>query len=768
MKRKLIYIFLALVIVISLSACFGGSSVDKGANITETVETDKSYTVGDVVKNGWEIEIPKNTFDGKSDLIMNILSGSESEKYLKGDTSFILPLMELNINGRKNVRLNEPVKVRLLIPKDKLKGLAQEDLFYGYFCDDQWEYFIPDLFDMETGTASFDIYHFSSWSFVKPSEAEQIKTYAKTMAVKKYQCNNAKAELFKTTQTHLNDMFTSMGVNNQIRNQLTADVISYLEDKFIDSSGVAPIDALAQMANSASQGKDGKQAFQNKLLEFTAKGLAASLNKNPDKSSLTPSNVGKLYNVVGNLSSAAGAASGGDSKAALAAIADMLKNYHPVVALTDSALKYLGKKAEDAIDYWTEGEIEKAYQAYIGNATGKYGHLDGEFDTIWTNLGGGQREYEKKILKKYCEKIGAGQTPNDLGERTRDLVLSNAKKALKTYFDNRKKFEPEMAKLQKEEEAFIAALKGEGLLSAFSSQSYFGIDKRGKNYDVQIRLGRLYSLKEKMLGLILPEVPKLSDKAIVSCISQWIYWNEKGDLNGFYEYMYEMGYMKKPENGSKPPSVPVPSIAEPAKPTEATQPEKEQTSNTAKEKVFAWVLMETKSNNWQELLDAQNKSQAGIWSYEASGSEGSATFKRTYLYEHGDGWLKKGMNESGKVTWSAPALKTIKPGEEFSLTLTVDHISSTYKYPSGNWMGLAQVFKLDKDGNQAGGASYLKNKNGESSFTSGGGNNFQSFSETVYGTIGSGSNEGDRMTIRVSASGGVSVQTWYIYEWKGQ
>lgn len=767
MKRKIISALLSPIIVLSLTGCFGGSSVSKGTKITQVVETNKSYTVGSVLENGWELEISKNTFDQKADLSMNILSDSERKKYQKDDISFILPPIELNIEGKKNVRLNEPVKVRLLIPKDKLNGLAQEELFYGYSYDGEWEYFIPDKFDLETGTVLFDVYHFSPWCFGEPSEEEQIKTYAKVMAVKRYKSDKAKVELMKSTQSHLNDIFQSIGVSNQIRNQFTADVISYLEDKYIDSNGVAPIDALAQMANLASQGANGKQAFQNKLLEFTAKGLAASLNKNPDKSSITPTNVGKLYNVVGNISSAAGAASGGDNKAALAAIADMLKGYHPAVALTDSTLKYLGKKAEDTIDYWTEGEVEKAFQAYSGNGKGKYGYLDGDFDLIWINLGGGQREYERKILKKYCEKIGAGQSPDDLGERTRELVISNAKKALKTYFDNRKEFEPEMEKFQKNEEDFISELKNAGVLSAYSNQAYFGIDKRGKNFDIQTRLGRLYSLREKMLGMVLPEVGKLSDKELVSCISQWIYWNEKDDVNGFYEYMYKMGYMKKPKS-EKTSESSLSNGAEPENPSQTTESPIVQPSNAAKEKEFVWVLVETKTNNWQELLDAQNKSQEGIWLYETSASEGSATFKRTYLYEHGDSWLKKGMNESGKVTWSSPSLKTIKPDEEFSLSLSVEHISSTYKYPSGNWMGLAQVFKLDKDGNQAGGAPSLKNKDGESSFTSGGGNNFKSFSETLYGTIGSGSNEGDRMTIRISASGGVSVQTWYIYEWKEQ
>lgn len=207
---------------------------------------------------------------------------------------------------------------------------------------------------------------------------------------------------------------------------------------------------------------------------------------------------------------------------------------------------------------------------------------------------------------------------------------------------------------------------------------------------------------------------------------------------------------------------------------EATENNNEATTpTTSEEKTYAWVLTGTKTNDWQGRLATQNKASEGTWVGSVSASGNSADFTWTYVGkdggQYGDSWLMNGMSEKGSATWSNPSLTTIEPYVEFSVDLTCKHVESTFKYPSAGWMILAQVFYLDEEGNQSGGASYLYNAAGESSFVSGPGNNYQSFSETVTGTIGGGSEEGDKMTVRVSAGGaGTSVETWYIYEWRSQ
>jgi len=522
-----------------------------------------------------------------------------------------------------------------------------------------------------------------------------------------------------------------MGVKSKAaRNQLMADIVSY-----VDPSGVGYFDFIAQSTNSLSQGKDGNLAFENKMKEFVGKALLDVVRRDP-------STLSSKVNVIGNLASAAGALAGGDNKAALEHIANMLNGAVPLSQLAASTSAYIKAKADESIAYWTRNEIEKAYQVYKTGSGGKWGYsndvLKGDFDTIFVLLGGGPRQMDINIIREYCR--AKGKKESDLSQADRTRIVADARAALKRSFDKRLAAEPEIEKRKLREESFIAELKKQGLLSAYTNQNYFGIDKRGTNFDINVRLSRLYTIKESILGMMdAGEAKRIQDEFLVKAIARWIECSEKKDMDSFYKYMRDMGYIKE------------------ALPTSTD---------------YAWVLVETKTNDWQANLDAKNKSS--VWGlYGVSASAGSATFTYTYTGPdggtYGDSWHRKGMNESGQITWTEPSLETIKPNEKFSMHLTCTHLQSTLKYPQSNWMVLAQVFKLNAEGNQAGSASYLVDADGKSSFTSGPGNNHQSFSSTVYGSIGGGTQEGDRLAIRVSASnGGVAVQTWYIFEWKAQ
>lgn len=752
--------FLPLIIIGAMLLQLTGCSAPTGTKtekITKQIKPDQRYTIGNVLENGWEIEVPKAAFADSVELSMNILSDSSSKEYQRNEFGFVLPPVELKISGKENVRLLEPIRVRLQIPKDKLKGLTQEELFYGYFYNGKWEYYVPEQFDMEAGTVSFDIYHFSFLGFGRPSEKEQIKTFAETMAVNKYNRSKIAAELKKMTEKQLNDLFNSAGATEAARNQMTADVLSYLEDEFIETGGVAPIEALAQMANAASQGEAGRQAFQNKLLEYTAKGLMATLEKDPDKSMLTPANVGKLYNVVGNLSTAAGALSEGDKKAALQAVAEMLKGYHPAVALTDATLKFIGQQAQNAIDYFAETEIEKAYQIYAGKAEGKYGIPDGDFNLIWTFLGGGQREYEKKILGTYAKKYGYDSI-DQLPEKMREKILDDARTALKNYFDARKVYEPEMKRLVLQEEAFITELKSAGLLSSYANRDYFGIDKRGSNFDIETRLGRLYSLREKMRGMISTDkLATISDKAIVSCISQWIYWNEKRDLSGFYMYMREMGYMAdtKVQTPDSPKTTTTPKASEVSQPSEPASPP------TTKDPKYAWVLVQT--INEDAKADIEHTNKGGVYQASSSAAPGSYTYSHKYIGEtdtYPDPDQKNGEGYAMKLDISVPP-SVIQGGETVSLEFNLAFTEQNVSYFDGNGSCRAD-FNSTRFVNKAG-KSFFEIYCSVKYSTK----NVLSVSDTITAKAPTGNKEGDRVELRTGGPSG-KIGTRYVYEWKSQ
>ena len=72
------------------------------------------------------------------------------------------------------------------------------------------------------------------------------------------------------------------------------------------------------------------------------------------------------------------------------------------------------------------------------------------------------------------------------------------------------------------------------MLSASSNKKYFGIDKKGSNFDIKSRLDRIYNIKNTVLNMMdKDEASKISDEFLAKAISQWIYWSEKKDMAGF-------------------------------------------------------------------------------------------------------------------------------------------------------------------------------------------------------------------------------------------
>jgi len=289
----------------------GGSyPFEKGATVEQNIPADKSITVGSSDKTGWQLEIPDNTFAEDSKLIMKVLSETEAQSYTNNDFVIFGTPVEIKQDDKDNVRLGSPVTLSLQIPKKYLENLTAEELFFATYYDRQWEYFTPDNVDLDKGMATVEIHHFSLFCFGRPSEEDQIKTYAKNYASLQWESEKQTTKLTDSLSRQYDDLFASIGVNDSsLRTQLTLDVINYLESEKLETGDMAPISTLANMANSISQGQAGMDDFRGQLIEFTGKALYRTLEKDPGKFS-------SLANVTGGLSTAAGAISEGDTEGA--------------------------------------------------------------------------------------------------------------------------------------------------------------------------------------------------------------------------------------------------------------------------------------------------------------------------------------------------------------------------------------------------------------------------------------------------------------------
>ena len=759
-KKLLIsVIFLILVVIIwigLLLGCSKKSSYKDGLTVDTSVKAGKDTKVGSSKKTGWEFYIPDGVMEDGTKVIMKVLSEDEAKSSQVSDFTMLATPIEVSGDGAHGIWFAEPVPVTIKIPDEYLETLNVEELFFATYEDGNWRYFMPSQINMEDGTALLYASHFSILGFGKPSEEEQIKTFAQTFAASEYDRQQKKSRMNEAVGIQLDELFKSMGVDSTpARDQLIKDAISYLEsaayDELLDDDNpikdFAPVDTLVRMAGAAWEGEDGKQEFNDKALELYTKaiafGLEKSVNANKAFFGVKDAQTGyidktsKGITVLGGLGTAAGAFAGGDNKAGLEAIGNMLTGLAgPKAQLLVSTLNYAKAGLEEAADraraYWTQAEIEEAYRIYINQESG----LEGDFDGIFSLKGNAEALMNTRIIKAHCAKYGINE--DDLGSASRDALIKGAWKGLRTYFEERKVAEPEIEKLRRNEEAFIAELKKQGLLSYYDHREYFGIDKNGSNYDVTTRLKRLYAIRDSVLGCIDPDKrADMNNERLVRAISVWIAQTEKKDKAGFFKYLRETGLYE--EAFKTDPS-------------------------------FAWVLEKEVTYDRKKEIEEANKNQEGVYSYSASSSPGSYTYTWTYLGDTDNYYnppVLNGENSTSNCTWTVPP-STIQGGEIITLSLELSFGSQKLSYFSDNASASADFDKWDVEpGYVTGGAVRFQNSDGKTSFFI---DTYEtvkvySVSETLTAEAPTGSAAGDKIALRTTFNGN-KQGTCYIYEWK--
>lgn len=731
---RLIFIFSILVaLTFLLVGCSGGYPYEKGRTVMKNISIDKSTSVGDLKKTGWQLAIQEDTFSEDKKLTMKVLSELETKDYQNADFAFYGTPVEITLNDQEHTRLDVPVSITLQIPKEHLRDLVAEELFFASYYNGEWEYLLPDSINLDNGTATIKVHHFSFWAFGRPSEEKQIETYAKNLAALQWDNQNRSLKIKDALTRQYDDLFKSMGVNSDsLCGQLTADMLSALEDATIDSSGIAPIDALAQLANAASKGQSGMDEYRNKYLELTGKMICHVMEKSPEKFS-------SYANVLGGLGTVAGAMSEGDTEGALRGVADMLRGSDPIVAVADTALTFIKDSMENAVDIWGQGELEKGYQVYIGGAAGRWGSdsgLDGDIDAVFITMGGGEREFTRKIVKRYCDKYGIKE--DNLTQEERDNIVDNAKIALQRKFDERKISEPAIEEIKQKEQAFIAELKADGLLDAYSYEKYFGMDK-GVEYSIGDRLAKLYKIRNLVLSYVdKDKVQNLTDKQIAILIRQWILYSEKKDRAGFFKYMRDSEFIVEP---------------------------------LIKDPVYAWVFEKAINFDKQKELKEANEQGARdqTYQYAWSSREGVYEYTQTYIGDD-DSWYDppklNGETYTARCTWTIPPT-TIKAGETITLDFNLSFTSHDLSFFTGNAYANADIDNPDIGiGTVTGGNINLVNKDGKSSFMISTYKTVQvySLSDTVTAVAPAGREEGDKIAIRTSFNG-YGQGTAYVYVW---
>lgn len=175
--------------------CSGKDPFEKGSTLEATIKAGKDTKIGNSAKTGWELLIPDGVMEDGTAVTMEVISAENTKSYNSAEFTLYGTPIEVSGDGAHGIWFASPIPVTIKIPKEQLKALAAEEVFFATYENGSWRYFMPDTVNMKDGTATFKASHFSILGFGKPSEEEQIKTFAEVYAADAAQAYWTQAEI---------------------------------------------------------------------------------------------------------------------------------------------------------------------------------------------------------------------------------------------------------------------------------------------------------------------------------------------------------------------------------------------------------------------------------------------------------------------------------------------------------------------------------------------------------------------------------------------
>ncbi len=526
-KKKLSASFLAsvilLILLFSLTSC---NNTPYGATkISSTEDT----IIGNLEKEGLEIVIPAGAFDQDEKITINKIDDS-TEAYINGENAFLTTPIEIKVEGTESVRLNKPVKIKMKLDENNLPDNNTFDQYVmSYWTGDEWEVIIPDPVELSKGYLTFETWHFSSYSGKKMTDDEQIKEYARDLAI---------------------DDLTSQERNEALKDKLTAVVEDYLNGLSIYDQEARNV-ILARVWNSGSidiagfltESGAGAAELGYKVTELIVESTVDVCAENP----LVLEAVSTALGSLGEATEASVALYDGDyNKAAseLTALGASVLGYGGV-GVAKSLVELSAAAVEQGVMAWKDYEEECAYKVFYGLAKeNAYGYKinAGDWETLIIQM----RGYYNQIVRERKDEYKSISGKDKLTDAEQNMIERQVESDLKKKFEERAKIDSKIDAKQAEYEIIVKAFKDTGLLTR---------TERGFKEDmtIQQRLKSLLMIRKNILNIVDGDISKFGsekdrEENLAWAIRMWLAYGK--DRGKFYDWMREMGYLEKQKEGT--------------------------------------------------------------------------------------------------------------------------------------------------------------------------------------------------------------------------
>ena len=567
----------------------GGKSDDKPVTMIEAkaasakipADTNgKGTTVGSVAENGFSIQVADGAFS--QDGILTVTPFDE-KKFAKIENKsayeFLSTPVEIDCDSYSGGFFAEDVVYTVPMPKDA------DDLgryVFGYFEEETGEvrYLEPDSYDLENGTMSVVLPHFSSWFGAKLTKEQEkelfLEKYSMQLAIEESEQKRAAAELEPYVQAKVK----ALGLTEKATADLVQSTLNYMSGCFKDAEGnkIDWKETAGKAITSVARGVYEKdpETIQSGL-EDTLNGAlmhAWEENKFNDKidkvlgSEFAGAGVNTLLSNSNGIARMAGRLMEGDVKGAAEELGGVMQNVHPSVEFCTKGATLLVSLGNTAMVNWKSNMIDEMYNIYKHGATGLFGievqpQNKESFLKYFNNEYGGisayrcvSRFYNLDKIAEICERYGwEEKTYNELSEEKKAIFNKRAQDSLMEYFELRAKQEKRAEEIKELESRNIDSMLNPyyGALNSRYYREFFG-EESESDYSMTNRLERLVNVKRFISQYIdmnrlewLSKDPECTNMG--DLLNKWIMLASKNKksvaIDEFIKYLKEIDLLRK-------------------------------------------------------------------------------------------------------------------------------------------------------------------------------------------------------------------------------
>ena len=558
--RRLLAIMVSVVLAVSTLVGCGDKENANGQNLkntsnntssnTQKEEGNSELTLGSFEADGYQLNVAAGTFEKGADVKVQAIADAELPKYENSEKYKIIgnPL-KISSESYKGDIFGTDVELTLPIPGDRPEN------YVVLYWDENGEvrYFQPSSFDIEKGTMTVSLPHFSLFGSGELTDEEKIEHFLNQYAAKEAVAREEDKKAASELEPYIKAKIDALQLSEEAGSQLTLSVINYVAGEIDEDAG-----EYTEIATSAytSIEKGDPADFEGKIEGIISEKLYDILNYNvaTGKADLCFKDVGKTGTILG-------AIAGGDTETALKEIGDVIGDVVPEIGVTTKAAGYVGAKVNECFTNWKSNQIEELYQIYKNGAEDVWGNevIAGDEESLknyihtgsgFTLAKGVYRFYNMDKVAETCEKYGWGKKDyEELDEKYRAEFDRRAEEGLMNYFKKRLAQERVAEEIKQEERACIEEMLNEyyGALDSKFYRGFFG-EQSSDDYNLTNRLERLVNVRRYISQYVDEEkLKKTEDYNYGTLLNMWVMYaseNKKSEaIDQFINFLQEEGLL---------------------------------------------------------------------------------------------------------------------------------------------------------------------------------------------------------------------------------